>query len=486
MTYLDKNQAANQPNPIHLSKLNSQSSIKLEELITFLINNLKPTVLSELQEKIIRGSWQQKTYSQIADITHNDPAYLKGIGSNLWQMLSEILSEEVTKRNLRLVGKRNYQKFQKFNRDFQEAEINTPKVTNVAINATAFCNKTVTSKYHYWDEVLDVSFFRGRAKELATLEKWITQDKCRLVALIGMGGMGKTALATKLAQQVESQFELVIWKSLRNQPEFKPLIEEINNLICDRQDYYFSDNIDGQINNLITCLRQKRCLLIFDGVDNILAAGEQRGKYSTKFSAYGQLLRRIQDEKHQSCALITSREKPTGIDLREKNNAKANYLVRSHQLQGLKDQEIQDILTSKNLLNSNFNSKQLVKNGGGNPLILQMIMGTIENLFQNNVQSFLDYDLVLYGDVWQLIDQQWQRLSSTEKQVMSYLTLKKEQVNLQQLVNGLKSQVTFTEIVTTLESLQGRAMIKVYQHHFVQQPIIRSYLKQKIFNTNSH
>ena len=273
---------------------------------------------------------------------------------------------------------------------------------------------------------------------------------------------------------------------MRNQPEFKPLIEEINNLVYDRQNYYFSDTIDGQINNLITCLRQKRCLLIFDGVENILAAGEQGGKYLEDFCAYGQLFRRIQDEKHQSCALITSREKPTGIDLREKNNSKNNSLVRSHQVPGLNDQEIQDILTSKKLIYPSFNSKQLVKNCGGNPLILNIVVGTIENLFQSDAQSFLDYDVVLYGDVWQLIDQQWQRLSPTEKQIMSYLTLKKDQVSLQQLVNGLKSQVPFTEIVTALESLQGRAVIKVYQHHFVQQPIMRKYLKQKIYNHHSH
>ena len=69
---------------------------------------------------------------------------------------------------------------------------------------------------------------------------------------------------------------------------------------------------------------------------------------------------------------------------------------------------------------------------------------------------------------------------------MSYLTLKKDQVNLQQFVNGLKSQVTFTEILTALESLQGRAVIKVCHDHFVQQPIIRKYLKQKIFNHHNH
>ena len=124
MTYPEEASRSNQSHSTKSSSTNPQICPELEELITFLINNLKPTVLSELQEKILRGSWQKKTYNQIADITHNDPDYLKGLGATLWQILSEILSEEVTKRNLKLVSKRNYRKFQKFNREFKEAEIN--------------------------------------------------------------------------------------------------------------------------------------------------------------------------------------------------------------------------------------------------------------------------------------------------------------------------------------------------------------------------
>ena len=85
----------------------------------------------------------------------------------------------------------------------------------------------------------------------------------------------------------------------------------------DRQSLYISDNIEGQINNLMNCLRQKRCLLILDRLDNILASGQLGGQYLDGYQGYGQLLRRIQDEPHQSCVLITSREKPTGLSLRE-------------------------------------------------------------------------------------------------------------------------------------------------------------------------
>lgn len=78
-------------------------------------------------------------------------------------------------------------------------------------------------------------------------------------------------------------------------------------------------------------MRQKRCLLIFDGWENILSSKKLGGQYLNHYQGYGQLLRRVQDEQHQSCVLITSREKPTGLSLREGKKS----VVRSHVVKGL-------------------------------------------------------------------------------------------------------------------------------------------------------
>ena len=67
-----------------------------------------------------------------------------------------------------------------------------------------------------WGEAPDVSVFYGRTEELTTLNEWILSDKCRLVAVLGLAGSGKTTLSVQLAKQIQNEFDFVVWRSLRS------------------------------------------------------------------------------------------------------------------------------------------------------------------------------------------------------------------------------------------------------------------------------
>jgi hypothetical protein len=97
----------------------------------------------------------------------------------------------------------------------QPSAVESQRLPTVAAKALVGV-EAIANKSQDWGEAIDVDFFYDRTAELANLEQWIVADRCRLVVLLGMGGIGKTALSVKLAQQIQHQFDYLIWRSLRN------------------------------------------------------------------------------------------------------------------------------------------------------------------------------------------------------------------------------------------------------------------------------
>lgn len=62
-----------------------------------------------------------------------------------------------------------------------------------------------------WNGRLDISFFVGREEELKRLIKWIFEDKCCLVFIFGLKGIGKSFIFVKLIEKIKDKFEFVIW-----------------------------------------------------------------------------------------------------------------------------------------------------------------------------------------------------------------------------------------------------------------------------------
>ncbi len=61
-----------------------------------------------------------------------------------------------------------------------------------------------------WGDALAVPSFYGREREVATLTEWVVQERCRMVSVLGLGGIGKSALAVSLMHQVAPHFEVVL------------------------------------------------------------------------------------------------------------------------------------------------------------------------------------------------------------------------------------------------------------------------------------
>ena len=129
-----------------------------------------------------------------------------------------------------------------------------------------------------WGEAPDTTGFVGRAEELALLREWVVADRCRLIALLGMGGIGKTGLAARLAQEVMPSFERVYWRSLRNAPPVSDWLAGAIGFLSDQQLIPPASESE-RIDSLLRLLRTSRCLLVLDNSETLFEPGQREGCY---------------------------------------------------------------------------------------------------------------------------------------------------------------------------------------------------------------
>ncbi|GCE09781.1 NB-ARC domain-containing protein [Dictyobacter aurantiacus] len=326
-----------------------------------------------------------------------------------------------------------------------------------------------------WGEIPHTRGFQGRQQELADLEQWIVDDSCQIVAVLGIGGIGKTTLTAKLIEQIAGAFHYVYWRTLQHAPPFKAVLQHCIQFLSDQQRIDLPKNDNEQISLLIEYLRKHRCLLVLDNFESVLQAGNRTSLYLPDYEGYGKLLQRVGDTQHQSCLVLTSREKPKEIAQWEGMTSP----IRSLYLSGIKQSEGRKILNDKGLFGSDNDWTNLIQLYSGNPLALKLVSEPIRDLFGGDIAVFLKSEDPSLG-IQDLLDQQFKRLSAQEKEIMYWLAIEREAVSLYDLQELKVSSLSKGEVLDAMASLRRRSMIEMSSvAHFTLQPVIMEYVTNK-------
>jgi hypothetical protein len=84
----------------------------IDEALLFLDSVLKQEHLNDIHILVLRQTWEGRSYPEIAKSAGYDAEYIKFVGFQLWQVLSRVFGEKVTKSNFQSVLRRQAQQAQ--------------------------------------------------------------------------------------------------------------------------------------------------------------------------------------------------------------------------------------------------------------------------------------------------------------------------------------------------------------------------------------
>jgi WD40 repeat protein/transcriptional regulator with XRE-family HTH domain len=329
-----------------------------------------------------------------------------------------------------------------------------------------------------WGDALAVPTFYGRAAELTLLSRWIVEDRCRVVSVLGMGGIGKSALAVTVMYRVAPQFEVVIWRSLRDAPPCDALVADCLQVLAPQPLPDLPDSLEGRLGLLMEQLRDRPVLLVLDNGEMLLEERTGMGRMRAGFEGYARLLRQVGETAHQSCLLLTSREKPADLVPLEGSQLP----VRTVRLGGLDAGAGAQILVEKDVEGSFSDRARLVEAYGGNPLALKIVAQSIVELFGGEIVPFLMQGKFVFGGVRELLREQFERLSTLEQRVFFWLAILREPVHLEDLLAVLSEFQAPVQVLEALDGLRRRSVIERGQRagSFTLQSVVLEYVTARL------
>ncbi|NEQ72788.1 MAG: hypothetical protein F6K23_06720 [Okeania sp. SIO2C9] len=240
--------------------------------------------LDSLQREVLKSTLLGKKYPEIAEDSHRKYNHVKQVGSDLWQLLEDVLKEDDIKQsNVRsILEKWHFSHISNTANEWVNVNNNhisicgenreSPTHKNKSSPTPTNQNQNHTNPENNYDlsEAPDLYWLCDRHTELTTLKQWINENHTRIITILGLAGIGKSVLALQLIPQIKDKFDYIIWRNIDNYSTLEYLQTSIVNFLSppDSSSQKTADFSPAKTTNnqLINYLRKYRCLLIFDNL----------------------------------------------------------------------------------------------------------------------------------------------------------------------------------------------------------------------------
>jgi hypothetical protein len=442
------------------------SSPHLEEIIEQvdeLVLAKRGKRLTPAELLLIEGAWHNQDHKEIASNSSYSLNYLqRTVARQLWPLLSEVLGvAEISKKSLRHC--------------FEQLAVKSGYIAPSPVVVAGEPPQAIN--------------FYGRAFQLALLKEGIAKQ--RGFTIIGGAGIGKSALAAKLIEDLRNApqggFDCLIWKSLSYAPLLPDLVSDLLQLLANSLELDLeldlSLDLNIRISQLLDVLRSHRVLVVLDAAEAILRGdiNHRCHPYQEKYADYGVFFRRLLEEEQQSCFILTSRQPFNDLALLETSRP-----IRSLKLEGLDRDAALELLQSQGLSDLE-KCAELTQTYRGNPSYLTAVVDRIKHFFGGSLEKYFEYRTTFVNQAF--LSQQFSSLNQIHQQIVLYLakelSINPQPLPISKLLNSLKTQmagISTSELFEALEALEARSLVEVSRDPVTQeatfnlQPVIKKYV----------
>jgi hypothetical protein len=428
--------------------------------------------LDDIQTAVVEGTWQRQTYDDIAQEYNVTKNHVGDVGAELWQLLSQILGEDLKKNNFRSTFERLEITslpiiIQNNNKQNNNHTFNFDSSYLYQSNKNNEDNNKYKSLHYDISLAPQITNFYDRESELQNIYNWISNQSTSLISVLGLSGIGKTTLIKRFIDLHLEQFEVIIWRSLKYPKSLNLLIDDLLS-VCQQ---VAKASIGDKLNQFYNILIEKRCLIIFDDIHHIFVSGQFAGRYQGEYQDYQNFFTMIAKIEHQSNVILISQEHCAEMESLDEEL----YPIKSLELSALCDEEI----LRNTGLEDEENWLKLIDLYEGNPGYLKSIASSIKRNFDGKVADFLaENELIITKDMQFLFGKIFNNISAIEQQIILELSKFSQAVSREDLKATLN--LSSSDFINGLESLQQRYLIqkiKADKILFKLSPVFQQYIR---------